>query len=83
MLSRATAALPWCPPHLKKDRCSTSDTKVGVLTTITVHVPTPPEGSMYRHRRRVTQPRGEKPLTYPETSHPHTRDAPKRVSVIW
>ncbi|GBM02187.1 hypothetical protein AVEN_190606-1 [Araneus ventricosus] len=40
-----------------------SKTEIGVLTAITGHGLTPPEGGTSRHRRRVTQP---PPLLHPE-----------------
>ncbi|GBN62536.1 hypothetical protein AVEN_91116-1 [Araneus ventricosus] len=38
--------------YLNDDRYNSSDTEVGVLSAITGHGPTPPEGDMYHHRQR-------------------------------
>ncbi|GBM38331.1 hypothetical protein AVEN_158358-1 [Araneus ventricosus] len=63
---------------LKNERRSSSDAEVGVLTTITDHGPTPPEGGTYYHWRRdlsssLLYPQEKRdPLTYPAASHPHT-----------
>ncbi|GBN61765.1 hypothetical protein AVEN_213409-1, partial [Araneus ventricosus] len=61
---------------LKKDRCNSSDTEIGILTPITDNVPAVSEEGTYRHTWRVTQPlpilcnrRSENPLTYPAASH--------------
>ncbi|GBM17590.1 hypothetical protein AVEN_87707-1, partial [Araneus ventricosus] len=53
-------------PALLKHPGSTEERlprQLGVLTAITGHGPTPPEGGTFRHRWRVTQPL---PLLYPQ-----------------
>ncbi|GBL77925.1 hypothetical protein AVEN_143259-1 [Araneus ventricosus] len=70
--------------HLSDGRCNSSSTEAGVLTAITRHGPTPPEGGTHYHRQRASPShyctlRGSKnPLSYPAASYPCIRGAPQR-----
>ncbi|GBM29112.1 hypothetical protein AVEN_40124-1 [Araneus ventricosus] len=51
-----TSVLPRHPGTLSDSRCNSSSNEDGVLTAITGHGPTSPEGGTYYHWREVTRP---------------------------
>ncbi|GBN81318.1 hypothetical protein AVEN_147869-1 [Araneus ventricosus] len=64
---------------------SNSDTEVGILTAITGHGPTPPEGGTSHHRSGGDYPtlcytlrESENPLTCSAASNPCTHGAPQK-----
>ncbi|GBM44751.1 hypothetical protein AVEN_83879-1 [Araneus ventricosus] len=81
MLNSRPSRLTWRLGHLQNNHCNSSDTKVGVLTTMTGHVPSLPAGGTHviddgsAPNINVPTSRSENPFIYPATSHSCTRDA--------
>ncbi|GBL83201.1 hypothetical protein AVEN_165398-1 [Araneus ventricosus] len=78
--------IKWSHPVLPNDsRCNSSSTEVKVL--VDRLRPDPCQGG---HRKRDSRPhpntlptsRSENPLTYPASSHPRTRSAPRWESLL-